>query len=402
MANSSDFFGSLAQSFISFSTSFQITVTPGANFNNVMLFVGSSEAIATSGTIGNYFTASGLAPAVGSLYTFSGQNYSSQTGGALLAWLTEFYSGNNNLSNAYVVIYDDSTTVGGTAFPAGAVTALTTQYNAYKMLAYFKLITNGAAGLMSNVPAKLALAALCQADINLLSQCWIDSNDANLLTAAAGTIQAQCKTNGYDPVIIYDGNTIAVGTGNVEVSGALVQLGLSLGYLNATGTSVGNSLDMLATGTVGPSGAASTSLTAAQMAALAGINVGYFLYVGNTTGQVCLKGGHTNLNNLPAAQWTTTYIDYMSGVQTATYLVQQNRFKNNTTYQAILAIVRTLLISFQGIGRLTGLDITAPSWQVAQTYSNGSTIIIPNAWVATFNDNVRSVTVTGTLYISAS
>ena len=92
----------------------------------------------------------------------------------------------------------------------------------------------------------------------------------------------------------------------------------------------------------------------------------------------------------------------MSAVSTATYLTQFNRFKNNTTYQAILAIVINYLNLFAGIGRLTGAAITAPAWTVAQGLSNGQTIIIPNAWTATFNDNVRNVTVNGTLYISAS
>jgi len=403
VANQQDYLGSLAQSFITFATSYQISANPGQNFENVLLYVGSGEAIATSGTLGAYFPAlSGVAPAVSSLYTLNGQNYSTQVGGALLAWCTEFFSGNNNLSNLYVAVYDDSSTLGGTVFPAAAVTALTTQYTNTKMLAYFKMITCGTAGNFSNVTAQLALAALCQADVGILSQCWIPSNDANLLTMGGATVAAQAKNNGYDAVVIYDANTLTVGTGTAQVSGPLIQLGLSLGYLNATGVSVGNNLDMLQTGLIGPSGAGNTSLTATQMANLATINVGYFLYVGNTTGYVCLRGGKSVINNLPAASWCTSYIDYMSAVSAATYLAQQNRFKNNTTYQAILSILAQYLNLFSSIGRLTGATITAPAWAVAQTLSNGQSIVVPNAWQATFNDNVRNVTVNGTLYISAS
>ena len=402
MANPGDYIGSIAQNFISFASTFQINAVPGANFNSVLLFVGSGEAVANTGTLGNYFTASGTAPAVGSFYTLNGQNYSTQVGGPLLVWLNEFFSGNSNLSNIYIAIYDDSATSGGTIFPSGSVTALTTQYNAYKMYAYFKMITNGTSGNFSNTAAKVALASLCQPDVNLLSQCWIDTSDVGVLTATSGTSVYQCHANGYDVVPIYDGNTVTCGTGTCEVSGALVQLGLSLGYLNATGTSVGNSLDMLATGIIGPSGAGNTNLTPTQMATLASINVGYFLYIGNTTGQVALRGGHTVLNNLPSAQWVTGYIDYMSAVTTATYLAQYNRFKNNTTYQAILSIIMGYMNAFTGIGRFTGAAITAPAWSVVAPLSNGQTIIVPNAWTATFNDNVRNVTVNGTLYISAS
>lgn len=397
MANQNDFLGSLAQNSISFATTFAVTANPGQNFENVILYVGSGEAIVASGTTGLYFpTLSGVAPAVGSLYTLNGNNYGTQVGGALLAWTTEFFSGNNNLSNVYVSVYDDSSTAGDTTFPAAAITALGVQYQATKMNAYFKLIT------VSTVAAQLALAQLCQTDITLLSQAWIPSNDANLLTMGGSTIAAQCKNAGYDAVVVYSANTIPAGTGTVLVNGALVQLGLSLGYINSSGFSVGNSLDMLQTGIVGPSGAGNTSLTATQMANLATINVGYFLYIGNTTGYVCLRGGKSVLGNLPGANWVTTFIDYMSAVSTATYLTQFNRFKNNTTYQAILAIVINYLNLFAGIGRLTGAAITAPVWTVAQGLSNGQTIIIPNAWTATFNDNVRNVTVNGTLYISAS
>ena len=402
-SNQQDYLGSLAQSFVTFATAYQISASPGQNFENAIMYVGSGEAIATSGTLGAYFPAlSGLAPATGSLYTLNGQNYATQTGGALLAWATEFFSGNNNLSNLYVAVYDDSSTIGGTVFPAAAITALTTQYTATKMLAYFKMISNGTSGNFSNVAAQLALAQLCQTDVGLLSQAWIPSNDANLLTMGGSTIAAQCKNNGYDAVVIYDANTISVGTGSVQISGPMIQLGLSLGYMNSSGTSVGNNLDMLQTGLVGPSGSGSTSLNATQIGNLGTINVGYFLYVGNTTGYVCLRGGKTVLNNIAAAQWTTSYIDYMSAVSTATYLAQQNRFKNNTTYQSILNILLQYLNLFAGIGRLTGCTITAPSWAVAQTLSNGQTIIVPNAWQATFNDNIRNVTVNGTLYISAS
>ena len=402
MANQGDFLGSIAQNYLSFATTYQITANPGQNFENVLLFVGSGEAIAASGTQGNYFTASGLAPAVGALYTVNGNNYTSTVGGPLLAWLTEFFTGNNGLSNVYIAIYDDST-ASTTTFPAAAVTALTTQYNAYKMYGYFKLITLGQLAVgTGNTAAQLALAGLCQADNTLLSQCWIPTSDSNILTAAAGTIQAQCKTNGYDAVIVYDANTITAGTGTVVVNGCLTQLGLSLGYINNTGTAVGNALDMLATGTVGPSGASTTSLTSTQMAAVAGINVGFFLYLGNTTGMVALRGGKTVLSNLPAAQWVTAYIDYMSAVTTATYLAQYNRFKNNATYQAILSTVFSFVNLFATIGRLSGQQLTAPPWSTVASLSTGQTITIPNAWTATFNDSVRNVTVNGTLYIASS
>ena len=397
-ANQGDFLGSLAQDYLSFATSFSVVPNPGQNFENVLLFVGSGEAVASSGTLGTYFLpSSGLAPAVGTLYTANQTTYTQQFNGPLLAWATEFFASGSTISNLYVAIYDDSSTAGGTTFPAAAVTALTTQYTAYNMYAYFKLISN-----ITNVAAQLALAKLCQADNTLISQCWIPSNDVNLLTAGGSTIQAQAKAANYDPVIIYDANTVAVGTGTVIVNGALIQLGLSLASVNGSGMAVGNALDMLATTLIGPSGAGNTSLTFAQMTTLTGIYVGFFMYVGNTTGQVALRNARTVLNNLPPAQWVTCYVDYMTAVMTATYLTQGNRFKTNATYQAILAGLMNFLSIFANTGRLSNLLLTAPPFSQIQTTSNGQTITVPNAWQATFNDSVRNVTVNGTLYISAS
>ena len=102
-----------------------------------------------------------------------------------------------------------------------------------------------------------------------------------------------------------------------------------------------------------------------------------------------------------AAVWFQNYIDYSAQVDTAVYITQLGgaSFKNNTTYQAILAILKSTLYPFQNpLGRLTNLQITAPTFAKLPA-SSGSSITIPNAWVATWNDSVRNVTVQGTLVI---
>ena len=393
MANQGDYFGSIAQNYITFATTYEVSVTPGQNFQNIMVFVGSGEAVATSSTTGKYFVASGI-PSVGTIYTLNGNNYSSTVSGPLEAWLTEFYNSNNSLSNAYVVIYDDSGTTDGSTFDTTGYTALKTQYDLYKMYAYFKVIS------YQTKAAKIALAKACQGDSGLLSQAWMTETDATVLSGGLTTLDVTCKANGYDPVIIFTERTLTVNSGTVADSAALSQLGLSLGYLNATGTSVGNSLDMLSTSYEVSSGPNGSSLSATDMTTLNTKNVGFFLYVGDTTGNVAVRGGVSVLGTSAAARWMTAYIDYMCKVKTATYLTGHNHFRNNETYQAILSYVSYYLALFTSVGRLTGASITAGTWDSVKNLSSGDVIIVPNAWQATYQDNVREVTVNGTLYIS--
>lgn len=374
MAN--DFQGSIAQQFITFSTNVVTNVVPGENFYKVMLFMGDAEANASLVT----------APSVGDIIELNASNYATLTKGPLLGYLGGFYS-HNSITTVYVVIYDDALVTTGN-FPAGAVTALTTQFNAYKDRAYFKLMT-----LHDNIPANSALAGLCKTD-TLLSQCWISANDAQMIVDGSTTSMAGvCKLAGQDPVIVYHPDATE--------DPALVQLGLSLAVLNGTGTPVGNSMDYLATDAITPSGTAGANPTASMVTALTNANAGFFLTVGDGTGQVANKGGKTNLGNIAGAQWITQYINYVSAVKTANYLVQLNRFKTNATYQGILGIVQSYLSGFEQIGRLSDVKITAPAFNKLPA-SDGDTITVPNAWEAYYNDNVRKVVIQGTLYITQS
>ena len=77
---------------------------------------------------------------------------------------------------------------------------------------------------------------------------------------------------------------------------------------------------------------------------------------------------------------------------------QMNKFRNNQTYQAILLILTDQVAPFLQFGRLDGFRITAPPFN--QLPPSGDEITVPNAWEATYVDEVRSVTVYGTLYIT--
>ena len=372
-----DFIGSIAQLYISFAASLVTGVVPGDNFYKVMIFVGSTESA-------SYFIAT--PPAVGTCTELTNTTYAGLLKGALLTYLNQFYA-SNTLSSVFITIYDD-TSVGSGTFPAGAVTALTTQYNAFKDRAFFKLMS-----LHDNIPANSALATLCVPD-TLLSQCWIDANDAQMLVADSTTsMYAVCNTAGSDPVMVYHPDATK--------SGSLTQLGITLGVLNATGTPVGNSLDYLATLNMTPSGAAGANMGAVDINTMTDHNVGFFLTVGDGTGSVALKGGKTIKGNIAAAKWVTSYIDFVSAILTANMLTTQSRFKNNETYQCILGILGNQLFRFSSIGRLSDVKITAPVYAKLPA-AVGDMITVPNAWTANYNDNVRRVQVQGTLYITAS
>ena len=372
-----DFIGSIAQLYISFAASLVTGVVPGDNFYKVMLFAGATESA-------GYFVET--PPAVGTCTELTSATYAGMLKGALLTYLSQFYAA-NALSSVFIVIYDDSTVTTGT-FPAGAVTALTTQYNLFKDRAFFKLLS-----LHDNILGNSALATLCASD-SLLSQCWIDANDAQMLvTDSTTSMYAVCHTAGSDPVMVYHPDATK--------SGSLTQLGITLGVLNATGTPVGNSLDYLATLNITASGASGANMGAVDINTMTSHNVGFFLTVGDGTGSVALKGGKTIKGNVAAAKWIISYIDFVSAVLTANMLTTQNRFKNNETYQCILGILGNQLYLFSTIGRLSNVKITAPVYAKLPA-AVGDMITVPNAWSADYNDNVRKVQVQGTLYITAS
>jgi hypothetical protein len=369
-----DFLGSIAQLFIQFTTQVVTLVVPGENYYKIMLFAGHTEASALLTTV----------PAIGGSTEITSATYASLTKGRLLTDLTDFFAV-NSLTTIIVVIYDDTDVTEG-AFPAGAVTALTTQFNLFKDRAYFKMMT-----LNNNIPANSALATLCYGD-SLLSQCWISANDAQMIVEGSSTsMYAVCRAAGSDPVIVYHPT--------VAKNGALIQLGLSLTFLNTTGTPVGNSLDYLSTDAITPSGTAGANLTAALVTLLGAQYVGFFLTGGDGTGDVALKCGRTIKGNLAAGQWVVAYINYCSAVKVANYLTKMNRFKNNESYQGILLILQEYLTKFSDIGRLSNVVMSAPTFQNLPS-AVGDLITVPNAWSADYNDNVRKANVQGTLYIT--
>lgn len=380
-----DFQGSIAQENVAFSTGLSYETVPGDNYYKLLVFVGLSQAGESLVTV----------PVAETLYSFTSSSFVTETKGLLNKWLTAFYANAGNAS-VIVVVWDDETAGvwdGAKLAPA---------YAKYKDLAYWKAmlyyeVTGDVPDLATqDLVAYTALATLQKADTGLTGPILVNEYDVAALTAPATTISGSLKAATLDAFSVYHYDAL-------NKAPAFVQLGITLGSLNESGTPVGNSFDFVATGSIDASGAAGTNLTGAQKTVLETANIGYFKTIGNGTGRVALIGGIALLGSVISAIWIVMYNDYVNEIKVAELITKMNVFKNAVTYSLILAQMSAQLSRFSdngGTGRLTQLKILAPTFNKLPV-SAGDTITVPNAWQALYVDNVRSVLVQGSLTISA-
>lgn len=369
---SDNFQGSIAQANVQFPIETVIEPLAGENYSKAVIFAPLSKA-------SDYLPGVTNAQAK-TLTELSSNNYGSITGGLLKTWLVPFFTSAQS-ANVGVVLYDDA---------EEATLTLAVCYEAFKMYAYFKFIIAEEEGYVS---AQNALALLCLTD-TLYSDCWIGTSDSNVLTKSSSLI-TQLKQSNVNARVIYHPDS--------SINPALAQLGKSLAAANATGTPVGNSVDMVAFNTIGASGAEdadgnSTNLSATEKSALDEQKIGYVTFVGDGTSNVAVEGSLTLQGDSVGANWVKNYITYMCKVKTANMITQLNKFRNNATYQAILLILTNQVKGFLDMGRLDNFILTAPVF--ADLPESGDTITVNNAWQADYIDNTRAVTVYGTLYIT--
>jgi hypothetical protein len=381
-----DYVGSIAQKYILFVTTVVLQTTPGANFYAVEVFIDSADSSAN-------FAA---APATDTITTITAQTYKTLLTGSMLAWMTGFYSVPANIAS---LVYLVTFTNGSFSGSGSTSVDLGSQYAVFNQYGYWKLAYSSAYKQQANQQ----LASLSAGDP--LSQFVFGSNDGTFLTGAVGTEANWFKSKSLDVPFIYHWNT--------AYNPALVQLGATLATVNGTGTPVGNKTDFLAIGNgFGPSGSGSSgvvNLTPAQYGYAQGSGISFFTYVGDGSGNVAAEKWTTMISKtLIGATWLVNYIDTVASQLTASYITAtaQSGFNNNDTYQGVLNILTTQLNLFGGIGRLmkangvAGADITAPPFNKLPPAAGG-VITVPNAWSATYVDNLRQSTIYGTLYIKA-
>ena len=380
----SEFNGSIAQVNVQFPIETVIEPIAGENFSRALIFMPLSMASTYLPGIDN--------AQAGMKVELDSSSYGSVTGGLLKTWLVPFFT-SAVAAKLAVAIFDVDTTEddgngGTTTVPATA--PLADVYAAFKYYAYFKFAIADSADYVS---LQGQLAQLCLAD-PLYSQLWVGTSDTMVL---AGTSSLISTLNGVsaDARVIYNPD----GT----INPALAQLGATLASANATGTPIGNDIDMLAFGTIKASGSLDsdgnrTNLSATDKAALDEQKIGYNTWVGDGTENVVTEGSMTLKGNVIGAQWVKSYIEYVCKIKTANFITRRNKFRNNEQYQAILLILSNVVKPFLEFGRLANFAITAPTF--ANLAPSADSIVVPNAWEATFIDKIRTVTVYGTLYIT--
>lgn len=375
----SQFKGSIAQTNVNFPIETVITPMAGENYSRAVIFMDIANAATYLPGVAE--------PAAGDLIELNSNNYGTVTGGKLKAWLVPFFT-KATTAKVGIAIFD--TDQEGDPDPIPATAPLADVYEAKKMYGYFKFAIEEAAGYNA---LQVSLSNLCKAD-PLYSVLWVGTADADVLAKSSALISA---LNGAASTarVVYNADS--------TINGALAQLGATLATANATGTPVGNSIDMVAFNTIQASGGVDAEgehvdLTATEKAALDDQKIGYQTWVGDGTENVVTEGSLYLNGDSVGANWVKAYIEYMCKVKTANYMTRINTFRNNQTYQAILLILTDQVRPFLQFGRLDGFTITAPTFD--NLPKSGDQITVPNAWEATYIDNVREVTVYGTLYIT--
>ena len=375
----SQFKNSIAQSNVNFPIETVITPIAGENYSRALILIDVANAATYLPGVNTV--------AAGDLIELTSANYGELTGGKLKNWLVPFFT-KASTAKVGIAVFDKDTDNDGTVVEATA--PLSAVYEAKKMYAYFKFACEESAGYND---LQVALSNLCKAD-PLYSVLWIGTDDANVLSNTSALMTA-LKSSESKARVIYNSNS--------NINGALAQLGATLSSVNTTGTPVGNSMDSVQFNTIQASGGTNAdgehiNLTATEKAALDSQKIGYQTWVGDGTENVVTEGSLYLNGDSVGANWVKAYIEYMCKVLTANYITRMNTFRNNDTYQAILLILADQVRPFLEFGRLDGFSITAPTFD--KLPASGDQITVPNAWEATYIDNVRQVTVYGTLYLT--
>lgn len=390
--DTNDFLGSFAQENVSFTTKVVKTASAGDNFWKAMIFVENSRFVNTTTADWTAVPGSTVAKAL----TVTSSDYAEYTSGLLRSWLYDLFC-NGFTGDCILVACGDNLTdeTGSDTF----IKNMEETYDLLKAYAYHKtccVCTGEGADQTSVVPAvAVSLASKCADDKNLLSSApYFPYSTSTPTQADSDPLYTAIKTSGKDAFFSAHQDATR--------NAALYSLGLAMSTLNGSGTCVGNSFDMVKSSMITSSGAGGTNLSKGVRSALKNLNIQTFKPVGDNSGNVAAIGANTLNGDVVQANWIIAYITYMTKVAVAQLITSNNFLKNESNYATIVTVMGSYLTLFgpNGSGRLGELSITAPEFSSLPTAS-GDEIIIPDAWSATYVDQVREVQITGTLYIGA-
>ena len=433
--DTNDFLGSVAQEDVQFTTRIVKTSRVGDNYWKVMVFVESDRFVNAEDI--------GWIPVPGSTkckaLTVTANDYTEHTTGVLRSWLYDLFCngfsgdcilitcGPHDVGSTVIVYSTDgvsffsdpemsvpATIPGGTsptstgesnqysytAAPSSTafIAAMEEAYGLVKAYAYHKTVcANPVLALESpfTVGPEIAvkMADLCASDKGLLSS-------APYFPFSSGTPEDLMSDPLYAALKNADKDAFLSAHQDKTRNAALYSLGLAMATLNGSGTSVGNSMDMIKSSAITSSGPNGQNLSKPIRDILYAANIQSFKPVGDNSGNVAAKGASTLKGEVVQAMWIVAYVTYMVKVAVARMITTPNFLKNASNYSNILGIMVAYLQEFgpSGSGRLENIQITAPSFGGLPAAS-GDEIIIPDAWSARYVDQVRKVEITGTLYI---
>ena len=388
-----DFLGSVAQEDVQFITEIVKTVNPGDNYKHLVAYTDDSQ-IVTGAELAAVKNLEGVK--VADMAEVTSSNLNSIVKGELLVWLTDYFSA-GGAESVYVVNVQN----GEEAYTKALLTAA---FGVTHQIGWFKTIcipdSNVSEMFHLDPDAAKDLAELCSTDELLSSAPLYPESMARDAGAVTDTARLAVDAAGFDAFWVYYLPALQTDSSYVVHNGAMVALGLALTVPNGSGVYAGNSFDMVATAVLKASGVDGGPLSPTVQSALKQDNTNYFKYVGDSSGEVDLRGGKTAKGVLMSAKWIEQYCNYYNKVRTARYLSQRNIFRSPTSYDNILAMTTTTVSRFgsNGSKRLTAFALTAPAYADLPASANDE-IIVPNAWEATYQDDLRTVKVYGTLYI---
>ena len=383
--DTNDFLGSFAQENVSFTTRVVKTASVGDNFWKVMIFVENDRFVDASKDSWTLAPGSTEIKAL----SVSALDYAEYTTGLLRSWLYDLFC-NGFTGNCILVACGDKITDDSAAFISGMEKA----YDLLKAYAYHKTVCvcTGANSNVISADVAVSLATKCAEDKGLLSSApYFPYTTSTPSQPETDVLYSAVKASGKDAFFSAHQDATR--------NAALYSLGLAMSTLNGSNTCVGNSLDMVKSQMITSSGASGTGLPKSTRTMLQDLNIQTFKPVGDNTGAVAAVGANTLLGDVVQATWIVAYITYMVKVRVAQLITEPNFLKNAANYSRIVGVMIAWVQKFgdSGSGRLTDIQNTAPAF--GSIDSAADEIIIPNAWSATYVDQVREVQITGTLYI---
>lgn len=381
--DTNDFLGSFAQENVAFTTQIVRSAAVGDNYWKVMVFVENDRFVDSSTWV--------LVPGSSTLkaLTVTASDYASHTSGLLRSWLYDLFA--NGFTGDCILVACADKPVGEEGTNDAFIAAMDEAYGLMKAYAYHKTVC---AGSDTEVSADIAveLAELCAGDKGLLSSApYYPFTTATPSQPETDTVYTAVKASGHDAFFSAHPDATR--------NAALYSLGLAMATVNGSGTCVGNSFDTVKSGNITSSGPAGTNLAKGVRDNLKVYHIQFFKPIGDNTGNVAATGALTINGDVVQATWILAYVTYMVKVRVAQLLTSPNFLKNAANYTRILNIMGSELTKFgdSGSGRLRNLEITAPAF--GSIDSKADVIIIPEAWSASYVDQVREVQITGTLYI---